>query len=151
MFGYYAHRYGLTSSLPDDHPFKRFPPYVSTPVLQPDFDESPAVIGFSASTESGAVGVSVGPAVTSEFGTLLNSEPSLSAGEGIAVTSDGDNITVRLDGLEPTANPAQAVVMDHKGGSIATIALTDQAGYFAGSAAGSLTDGGVYYVRIEQE
>lgn len=146
--GYYAHEYALQSNLPADHPFRHTPPYVNTPVLQPSFSTDPVVFGFVAATDSGDVGVAAGDAVASEFGTLLNSEPALGTGEGIEVLSDGSAIAVTLTGLTPTATLAQAVVMDHKGQTIVTIALSGS-GPYTGTGVGELVDGDVYYVRIE--
>lgn len=107
------------------------------------------MFGFVADTDSGNVGVSAGDAVTSEFGALLNSEPSLSSEEGITVTSSGTIITVQLDGMTPPVTPSKAVIMTHTGRVLATVSLAEFSGHFSGSAPGMLLANGVYYVRIE--
>lgn len=146
--GWAAHEYALASNLPVDHPFRYVPPYVNTPELQPSFASDPVVIGFVAATYSGNIGLAAGPAVATAFGTLLNSKPSMTTGNGIEVIDDGTDVTVTLTGLTPPATPAQAVLTDHKGNTLATIALTGS-GPYTGSGAATLADGGVYYLRIE--
>lgn len=148
--GWAAWATGLQDNLAAAHPFRYAMPYVQTPVLQPSFATDPVVIGFVAEDSGSDVGVASGPAIGAPFGVLLEPTPALGLGEGLTVSSDGDDIYVRLDGLAPPAQPAQAKIMDHQGGLIAVVPLTDQTGYSDGAAAGSLEDGQVYYVRIEE-
>lgn len=148
LAGYNAWQTDTASSLPSDHPFRHVPPYVNTPELQPSFASDPVVLGFVAATDTGNVGLAAGPAVAAAFGTLLNSEPSLTTGEGIEAIYSGSSVTVTLTGLTPPATPTQAVLLDHKGNTLATIALSGS-GPYTGSATATLADGGVYYLRIE--
>lgn len=146
--GYYAHEYGLASKLPANHPFRHVRPSAATPDLQPSFSISPVVLGFVAAMSVGDAGAAIGPAVT-PLGTWFNGGPSLSAGQGISVMSDGDDITVSLTSVTPPTTPVQAVLIDHKGMSIVTIALTADGSDYTGSVPGALDDGEVYYLRIE--
>lgn len=146
--GYYAHEYALTSNLPADHPFRCAPPYTATPALQQAFATSPVVLGFYSATSGGTVGAATGPAVTT-LGTWFNGGPSLSTGQGVSVTSDGTNTTITLTAITPPATPARAVLLDHKGLSIATVPLTASGSNYTGTVAGALADATVYYVRIE--
>lgn len=146
--GWVHHGGGLQALLPADHPFRHVPPYTRTPTLQPSFASDPVVFGFVAATESSDVGVAAGPAVASEFGTMLAPSPALGAGEGIACTSDGVTLTVRLDGLTLPSTPARATVTDHRGTELSAMELVDAGGHFIGSAPGELIEGEVYYVQI---
>jgi hypothetical protein len=148
--GYYAHEYALQSNLPADHPFKLYPPYVTTPTLQTNLGSAPAVIGFHAGTDSGQVGLAIGDAVASEFGVLLNSLPALSVGAGITVASAGGDITVRLDDITPPVTPALATIYDYRGETLASVTLSAGSGYYEGTVSGSLVDGRTYYVQIAQ-
>jgi hypothetical protein len=146
--GYYAHEYALQSNLPADHPFKLYPPYVTTPKLQTNLGSAPAVIGFHAGTDSGQVGLAIGDAVASEFGVLLNSLPALSVGAGITVASAGGDITVRLDDITPVVTPALATIYDYRGETLASVTLSAGSGYYTGTVSGSLVDGSTYYVQL---
>jgi hypothetical protein len=148
--GYYAHEYALQPNLPADHPFKLYPPYVTTPTLQTNLGSAPAVIGFHAGTDSGQVGLAIGDAVASEFGVLLNSLPALSVGAGITVASAGGDITVRLDDITPPVTPALATIYDYRGETLASVTLSAGSGYYEGTVSGSLVDGRTYYVQITQ-
>lgn len=148
MFGWAAWACSLTSKLPSTHPFKTRPPYAATPALQMNIASALVVLGFTTDTSGAGVGAAIGPAVTAQ-GVWFNGGPSLSAGQGVSVMSDGDDITVTLIGITPAATPAQAVLLDHKGMSIATIPLTASGSDYSGSVPGALDEGEVYYLRIE--
>lgn len=146
--GYVAFACNLQSNLPDDHPFKTRRPYTATTDLQHNLATDPLVVGFVVDTSGTDVGAALGPAVTA-LGTWFNGGPSLSAGQGVSVMSDGDDITVTLTSITPPTTPAQAVLLDHKGMSIVTIPLTASGSDYSGSVPGALEDGEVYYLRIE--
>lgn len=59
------------------------------------------------------------------------------------------NTTITLTAITPPATPARAVLLDHKGLSIATVPLTASGSNYTGTVAGALADATVYYVRIE--
>lgn len=146
--GYAAHRLALQALLPADHPFRSVAPHGLTPELQQSFGTAPVVLGFVAAASGADVGAATGPAVTT-LGTLFSGGPSLSAGQGVEVISNGTIITVTLTSLTPPATPAQAVLLDHKGMPIATVVLTASGSDYIGTVAGELDDGAVYYLRIE--
>lgn len=146
--GWFAHALGMQVSLDESHPFRHVPPFLATPELQQSFGAGPVILGFLSAASGSDVGAATGPAVTA-LGTWINGGPSLSSGQGVEVISDGADIAVTLTGITPPATPAQAVLLDHKGMSIATIALTADGSDYTGSVPGALDEGEVYYLRIE--
>lgn len=146
--GWAASRAALQSSLPVDHPFRHAAPYVNTPALQPDFGTSEPAFGFVSATNGGSIGLAVGPAVATEYGTIFDPGPSLGSGEGITVETTSGTLTIRLDGLTPPSGETQATLMTHKGAVLETLSLSDMSGYFEATGTTELDDQAVYYVVI---
>lgn len=148
--GWFAHALGMQVSLDESHPFRAVAPYAATPALQQSIGSGPVVLGFVSATSGGNAGAAIGPAVT-PLGTWFNGGPSLGAGQGVSVMSDGDDITVTLTSIAPPTTPAQAVLLDHRGMPIVTIPLTASGSDYSGIVPGTLEDDEVYYIKIEAQ
>lgn len=159
LFGYLAHRWGLTIRLPDNHPFKTVPPYDTTPEIKADFNALPICFGFLAAQNSGSIGVVQGPIHSTQYGMLLTPSPTLGTGTGLQVVGSSSSILIRLDGVTISAASSgvlSARIIDHKGQPVfGPFALINQSGYWkaerTGLPAQLLTSGEVYYVSIAEQ